>query len=110
MRRIYVAGPYSAATDAGVQANIDMAHAHAQHLVNLGWNVFTPHKNSAHFVGQPQEFWYLADLEWLEICHAIYMLPHWELSKGARYELEYARSRGIEIFYAKDGFPVPDDN
>lgn len=40
-----------------------------------------------------------ADLEMLLRCDCIYMLQGWELSKGARLELEVAVSTGIRVLF-----------
>lgn len=45
------------------------------------------------------------DLAMLSICDAIYMLPGWANSKGAKIELDYAADRKKRIFY--EGEPLP---
>jgi len=41
------------------------------------------------------------ELDELETCDAIYMLPGWESSKGALKEHDSALAHGIEVLYAK---------
>lgn len=47
----------------------------------------------------------------IDVCDAVYMLPDWKESKGARMELQYAADHRKKIFYADEttrepGFPI----
>ncbi len=42
------------------------------------------------------------DFYWLLRCDAIYMLPGWENSRGAKMEHMLAKARGIPIRYATE--------
>ena len=107
MKVIYVAGKYSGPTHDGasftaIARNILTAREHAIALMKLGGCVtLVPHLNSYHMeldFTPDQQFWYNADLELLKRSDAIFMLPGWTESKGARIEYEYAQERGIPIF------------
>jgi hypothetical protein len=110
MRKIYVAGKFSAPTHLEIEQNILTARKAMAELVKRNWAVLCPHANSAGFqlADLPDDYWYQADLAWLVHADAIFMLKDWEFSKGARAELEFARANGIAIFYEKDGFPMPE--
>jgi hypothetical protein len=44
--------------------------------------------------------WFLdGDIQMLRRCDAIYMIPGWETSQGAREELDIAKSLRMEILY-----------
>jgi hypothetical protein len=58
------------------------------HLSML-WHAITP---------KPYEFWLAYDLELLVLCNALLRLPG--ESSGADKEVEYAKKRGLMIFYS----------
>ena len=67
-------------------------------LKRMGFDPVSPFKN-----GLPDEaHWRLhmrADIALLLECDYIYMLTGWELSKGAKLELDVASSCGIEVLF-----------
>lgn len=69
-----------------------------QYLRKKGYEPVNPFKN-----GLPQEAHWRehmrADIMMLLRCDGIYMLDGWELSKGAKLELDVASSCGIKVFY-----------
>jgi Domain of unknown function (DUF4406) len=105
---IYVAGKYSGKThDARsfteIERNIITAREWAIRIMESVPNVITlvPHLNSYHMeldFTTSQDFWYNADLELLRRCDAIFMLPDWQQSKGARIEWEKAKDASMPIF------------
>lgn len=101
---IYISGPYSGETEEEIQANIAAAEKVAREMAEKGFFFICPHLNSAgmHTMDVPIEFWYKMDFEILSRCDAIYMMKHWNKSRGARDELVYAYSKGIEIFFEGD--------
>src|SRR5690242_12977954 len=44
--------------------------------------------------------WYSGDKHWLLSCDAILMIEGWENSFGAKRELEWAKERGMKVFYS----------
>lgn len=97
---IYTAGPYRAPTEWGVTENIRTAERYAIELWKQGWVVICPHKNTACFGGcLPDDTWLMGDLEILKRCDAIFMLPGWENSEGARVEHTVAHDLGLKTFY-----------
>lgn len=69
-------------------------------LEKAGYNPVNPFKN-----GVPQsEHWtkhMRRDISLLVQCDYIYMLKGWELSKGAKLELDVASSCGIKVLFEK---------
>ncbi len=106
MKVIYVAGAYRAKTEWGVAENIRRAELAAIELWKKGWAVICPHKNTAFFGGACDDsIWLLGDIEMLRRCDAIYMLPGWENSTGARAEHEVALAAGLLVLYEIEEAP-----
>lgn len=67
-------------------------------LRGMGFNPVNPFKN-----GLPDEAHWRehmkADIRLLLDCEFIYMLQGWELSKGAKLELDVASSCGIKVLF-----------
>lgn len=88
----------------GAIAHYDMnerkeAFANAEmRLQSMGFNPINPFKN-----GLPDEAHWRehmrADIRLLLDCEFIYMLQGWELSKGAKLELDVASSCGIKVLF-----------
>ena len=112
--RIYIAGPYTAYTNIqgvslSVDYNIGVAEAVAAGLYRRGHTPFCPHTMTAHFDDSfpdiPKDVYLETDLEWLELCDAIVLLPGWEHSGGAIVELARAKELGLEIYYNVSDMP-----
>lgn len=97
--RIYVAGPMTGLPD----FNYPAFNAAALELRTQGWHVENP---ADHGVIEGAEWVdYLAyDLTRLGTCGAIYLLPGWDLSKGAVLELHIAQVLGMEVLYAPNAY------
>jgi len=95
-RRIYIAGPMSGIED----HNFPAFNAQAEILRKEGWTVLNP---ADHGVVEGAEWGdYLRhDLAGLVTCEAIYLLPGWEGSKGARLEVVVAEQLGLTILSAE---------
>ena len=106
MKVVYLAGPYTAPTREGVEANIARAREYAMALATREIGFFCPHLNSAHFDSLvPQvgyEWWIKLYLTMLGRCNAMLVMPGSETSRGVQTEIEYARARLIHIFYPQD--------
>lgn len=107
MKIVYIAGPYAGPTHDGksyyeISRNILEAREWAKRVIEAGAFPFTPHLNSFHMeldVERSADWWREADLEMLRRCDAIFLMPGWEISKGARMEKQFAESIGLPIFY-----------
>lgn len=104
--RIYVAGPYSAPTEAERFANTKRAMDAGVALFRLGHIPFIPHLT--HFVEMhcdPKLSYhdYMNwDEEWLAQCHGLVFLGQ---SPGANVELAHAQRLGLEIFTSLEEVP-----
>lgn len=111
MKRVYVAGPYTAPRTWQVVQNIRAAEAVALELWRLGFAVFCPHMNAALLTGAPgipNNIWLKGDLAWLEVSEALVVLPGFSGSPGTRAEIVRARELNIPIFYWRDVLRVGD--
>ncbi len=99
MKLAYVAGPYRAATESAVVANIRAAEGIAITLWQAGYAVICPHKNTALFGGlAPDEVWLKGDLVMLARCDMVVLVPGWRRSSGTQAEVAHARARGIPVY------------
>jgi hypothetical protein len=107
MKVIYVAGALSGKNDNEVWNNIVLARSHALELWKQGWAVICPHLNSL-YMGHGTEdkdcfdLFLAGDCEIITRCDAIYMLPNWKNSRGARLEFETAIAYNLEIIYGEE--------
>lgn len=103
-KRIYVSGAISRIGHPGVVTAEDIAAARerfqkaAVELMNKGNDVVIPLDNGLS-ADAPYEKHLAAGILLLSTCNAIYMLPDWRRSHGARLELHYAEYTGKEIIY-----------
>lgn len=99
---VYIAGPISAPTESGVQANIDRGRDAGLKVWKLGAVAIVPHLNTPgsylNAGGISVEEIYLGDLVILERCDAMLRLPGWENSRGVGYETAWAQYHQIPIF------------
>lgn len=105
---IYVAGPYSANTPEGVEANVQRAALVGQELMRKGHTVICPHSMThgwEHGTGLDYNDFMRADLVLLGMCDAICMVDGWEESAGAKDELEAAEAWDILVFYGAEKLP-----
>lgn len=101
IRLVYVAGPYTGANRAAVEANIANAVKLGLDVARLGACPVIPHSNTSHpqFEEiQDYEFWIKATLVLMLKCDAVVTTEDWERSQGARGEVRAARGRGIPVF------------
>ena len=105
MKYVYVAGPFSAKTREGVEANILAAQLLGVEVAKLGAYPVIPHANTSHpdfEVVQPYAFWIEGTMWQLRQCDAVMLTPNWESSSGARGEVADAQARGVPVFTSLD--------
>jgi hypothetical protein len=98
---IYCAGPFSAPTREGVEANIAAMELLGIEVAKLGALPVIPHANTQHpdFEHvQPYTFWIDGTLELMRRCDAVLCSPRWKESSGARGERDEAVSLGLPVF------------
>ena len=105
MKRIYVAGPYSAGNVMDVLHNIRKGIRMSYIIFAEGYAPFSPWLDF-HYVlmDNPERLtikdFYEYSLAWLEVSDAVFVLPDFENSKGTLAEIERARIRGIPVVYS----------
>ena len=109
MKVIYISGPYRSDGWNGVWENVMRARDVARKLWRKGWVVICPHTNTIFMDGPdlPGETFIRGDLELVRRCDAVFLLPNWERSEGARIEWQHAESLGKDIY--QDEKDVPDE-
>jgi len=103
MKLVYIAGPYTADSQAKVFANIQRAREVADMVIRFGAMPITPHFLSSGIedAGNAQ-FWYDATLEVLRRCDALLALENWHESNGALNEIREAEEViKIPTFFVK---------
>ena len=101
MKVVYLAGPYRAPTEYGVQQNIEAASRVAMEVWKLGAMCFCPHKNTAFFGGAlPDETWLEGDKELIRRSDAVLMMREWMTSTGACCENAWASLLGKPVLYS----------
>ncbi len=96
--RIYVAGPMTGHPE----LNFPAFHAAAAELRALGHHV----ENPAEINADPKAQWLdcmRMDIARLVTCDAVYLLPGWEKSRGAKVEHGLAVGLGLQVSYAQGG-------
>lgn len=98
----YVSGAYSNPDPRMVEANIEAARVYNIALWQMGFTAICPHTNTQGFEALPlidYESIMQGDLELVARSDAIYMIPGWEQSKGAKRELSLAKQLKRPDFY-----------
>lgn len=92
---IYIAGPM----DGVPNHNFPLFNRVAANLRRQGFVVFTPTEN-----GCAPDSPYLthidADIDMIQKCNAMLMLPGWHRSRGAQAEMEIAKWRNMTILFS----------
>jgi hypothetical protein len=105
MKRIYIAGPYSANNVMDVLKNIREGIRISTEVMKMGYSPFCPFMDF-HFVladignELKLEDFYRYSMDWLAVSDAILMTGHWTESKGCVDELNFAKQNKIPVFYS----------
>ena len=113
MKRIYVAGPYSADNVLDVLRNIGRGQMVCAKLFISGYAPFCPwHDKTYVFDNFDSDLsvglFYDYSNAWLEVSDAVLVLPDSYNSKGTRCEIERARELKIPVFYILNINECPD--
>jgi hypothetical protein len=103
IKLIYVAGPFSSKSRAGVEANIQRAAEMGVEVAKLGACPWVPHSNTSlpeYEHVQPYEFWIEATELQRQKCDGLFAIEGWEKSSGARKEVAAATEQGQPIFFS----------
>lgn len=104
MKIVFIWGPYFGDGDkAKIQGNIRHAEQCQIALANAGVGFFCPHNHTEHFeikATANENFYRELDMVFLQkMTDAVMAVPGWETSAGARAEIEFAKRKGLPIFY-----------
>jgi hypothetical protein len=94
---IYLAGPMTGYPEFNYPA---FAEAEARGK-SLGLEIHSPHKNFNEVKTLPYATYIRADMAMLLNCNAIALMPGWEKSRGARFELHVAQLLGHKVLDAR---------
>lgn len=106
---VYVSGPYSAPSPAGVEANVRRADDVAVALAARGHVPFVPHTMMRGWEderGVPRDVALAVCLAWVARCDALYRIAP---SPGADAELAAAREHGLPVFHELAEVPDPSE-
>lgn len=110
MKRIYIAGPYTAKTREEIEQNIDRARAAGIMFARAGFAPLIPHCNTAgweRLTDMAYDTFLEIDLAWIGATDAIYFQGNYQNSYGCSVEMQTAAAMGIPVFY--EGVHTPDD-
>ena len=103
MKRVYVAGAYSADNVLDVLRNIGMGESYSAEIFLMGFAPFCPWYDKDFVISNWErpltvKMFYDYSIAWLEVSDAMFVIPGWENSKGTLEEMIIARKLGIPIF------------
>lgn len=105
---VYISGPYTAATEEAVAANVAAAKRAGQEIMRRGHVAVCPHTMTHRWEDTGELTWadfLRGDIAILERCDAICMVGAWEDSQGALREL--ARARELRLYVFEGAAQVP---
>ncbi len=104
MKRVYVAGAYSADNVLDVLKNIGRGEWYASKIFRMGFAPFCPWHDKDYVIKNwnsnfTVEQFYKYSLAWLEVCDIMFIVPGYEKSKGTLAEIKKAQELGISLVY-----------
>jgi hypothetical protein len=107
MKKIYVAGAYSANNVLDVLKNIGRGEDYSAKLFMMGYAPFCPwHDKDFVLRNWDRDFtvkmFYDYSMAWLEVSDIVFVIPGYENSKGTLAEIERAKELSIPIVYSID--------
>jgi len=107
-KRIYVAGPYSADNVIQILENIRIGQRVSVEVLLAGFAPFCPWLDyQFQLMLRPGEKltvhdYYEYSMAWVDVSHAMLVLPGWEHSTGTLAEIERAKEVNIPIYYSME--------
>jgi nucleoside 2-deoxyribosyltransferase len=103
MKRIYVAGPYSANNVLDLLKNIGRGEKMCSFLFEKGFAPFCPWHDKSYVMDNTEgnftvQQFYDYSMAWLEVSDAVLLIDGWEESKGTLVEIERASELDIPVF------------
>lgn len=107
IKKVYVAGPYSANNVLGVLQNIGRGEKMCAKLFKMGFAPFCPWHDKSYITDNIDvefavDFFYKYSIAWLEVSDCVLVLCGWELSKGTIAEIKRANELNIPVYYSID--------
>jgi len=106
MKRVYIAGPYSADNITDCLENMRNGMRMGAKVLLAGFALWAPWHNFHHHLmlrdGESLSIndYYKFSIEWLKVSDYMLVLPGWENSKGTLAEIEIAQQLGILIYHS----------
>ena len=105
MKRIYIAGPYSADNVMDVLKNIREGNRIATEVFKLGYSPFSPWLDFMYVLMDFDnkltiEDFYEYSIDWMEVSDAVLLTGDWQNSRGSVREWRFAIKNNIPIFYS----------
>ena len=110
MKRIYVAGAYSADNILDCLRNIGRGEDYAARVFLMGHAPFCPWHDKD-YVLRNWDLWLSVDmfyrysLAWLEVSDGMLVIPGWEGSRGTIDEIAFAHEMGIPVYWSLEDLP-----
>jgi hypothetical protein len=103
LKRVYIAGPYSADNVLDVFENMRRGMVLATQVRQLGFAPFCPWMDFMYFFLNNKipftiDNCYEYSMKWLEVSDAVLLVPGWRDSKGSMAEVDNAWELGIPVF------------
>jgi hypothetical protein len=108
MKKVYVAGPYSAPNVIQVLENIRKGQRAATEMLLKGHSVFCPWADHQLFLQLRGDEKISLDhirnhsMAWLEVSDLVYVLKGWQSSQGTLAEIYRAQELGIPVEYEQE--------
>jgi hypothetical protein len=101
MKRVYVAGPFRAATPWAIEQHIRTAETIALAAWRAGAATYCPHTCTRFFQhSAPDDVWLQGHLQWLNVADVVLLVPQWRRSEGTCIEVAAARQLNMPVFEA----------
>jgi hypothetical protein len=111
MKRVYMAGAYSADNIVDCLKNIGRGQKYSADVFMMGHFPFCPWHDRSYTmenwdkeltVKQFQDF----SMAWLEVSDCVFLVPGWENSKGTLAEIKRAKELGIPVYNGMNNFII----